>query len=243
MILDLDIGNTRCKWRTQSMRGDERNAGYCTLEGLLTQEFACALANPPRRIRVSCVRAQDVESAVREWGVGSFGIQPEFAVAEACRGGVTNAYSEPHRLGVDRWLAMLAAFAELQTSLCVIDCGSAITADLVAADGRHLGGYIAPGLDMLRGALLKHTAKVRFDAMAPALELLPGTSTKHGVAAGTTLAVLGMVGKIIQTSRQLCANPRIVFTGGDGALIREAVEQPSEYRAELVIDGLAIALP
>lgn len=70
-------------------------------------------------------------------------------------GGVTNSYAQPERLGIDRFLAMLAAHAE-GGAACVVGCGTALTLDALAADGRHVEGMIAlsplGALQALKGA-------------------------------------------------------------------------------------------
>lgn len=72
-----------------------------------------------------------------------------------CAGGVTNSYAKPERLGIDRFLAMLAAHAE-GGAACVVGCGTALTLDALAADGRHTEGMIAlspaGALQALKGA-------------------------------------------------------------------------------------------
>lgn len=58
--------------------------------------------------------------------------------------GVTNRYARPERLGIDRFLAMLAARARTPGAACVVvGCGTALTLDALAADGTHTEGLIA----------------------------------------------------------------------------------------------------
>ena len=51
-------------------------------------------------------------------------------------------------LGVDRWLAILAAAFKLypQKNVLIIDAGTATTVDLLAKSGVHQGGWILPGI-------------------------------------------------------------------------------------------------
>jgi type III pantothenate kinase len=58
-------------------------------------------------------------------------------------GGITNGYARPERLGIDRFLAMLAAHARTPGGCVVVGCGTALTLDAVAADGTHAEGMIA----------------------------------------------------------------------------------------------------
>src|SRR5690606_2659551 len=69
--------------------------------------------------------------------------------------GVINAYAAPERLGADRWLALIAARRIEPGAVCVVDCGTAITIDVMHADGVHLGGLIMPGLGFTRRMLVE----------------------------------------------------------------------------------------
>ena len=70
---------------------------------------------------------------------------PRFVTTAHAQFGVRCAYADPARLGVDRWVAVLAAYHAAHGAACVLDAGTAVTFDAVAADGRHLGGLIFPG--------------------------------------------------------------------------------------------------
>jgi len=123
--------------------------------------------------------------------------------------------------------------------------GTAITVDLVARDGKHLGGYIAPGIALLRGQLLAHTRRVRYDSAETALaldDLSPGRSTAEAVERGCLL----MARSYVSSQITLAQNPlgdefAIYVTGGDAALV---ADYPSvNCVPDLVFRGLAIACP
>ena len=101
--------------------------------------------------------------ALLAWVESKWGVPFKTIKAEAQQGALINGYMEPERLGVDRWLAMLAVIEEEQPEvpICVIDCGSAITIDAVNAKGEHVGGLIVPGISMMRNALVKGTSGIR----------------------------------------------------------------------------------
>src|SRR3546814_5490867 len=71
---------------------------------------------------------------------------PNFARSSAGWHGLRNAYREPERLGVDRWLAMIAAWHTHRGAACIANAGTALTVDVIDAQGQHLGGIIAAGL-------------------------------------------------------------------------------------------------
>ena len=227
--LDIDMGNTRTKWRC----GD--------VAGALPSPELPYPAVVPERVRVASVLGNrgDIAQAIRK----RFGVEPEFAATSASLAGVSCGYREPHRLGVDRWLAVVAAWQRSRHALAVISVGTAACVDFVDADGRHAGGYIAPGLRLLADALDRRTADVRPDPRAaPRLE--PGTDTQQAVAAGTLLMLNAFVDAAIVRLQSRSAPPVAVYlTGGDVGLLAPRPGVDVRCEPELVLEGLAIALP
>src|SRR6185503_15791565 len=74
--------------------------------------------------------------------------------------GVRCAYTEPSRLGVDRWVAVLAAYHAARGAACAIDAGTAVTFDAVDSAGMHLGGLIFPSARLLAAALDRNTSNI-----------------------------------------------------------------------------------
>src|SRR3546814_17254315 len=79
---------------------------------------------------------------------------PNFARSSAGWHGLRNAYREPERLGVDRWLAMIAAWHTHRGAACIANAGTALTVDVIDAQGQHLGGIIAAGRAEQQSAIL-----------------------------------------------------------------------------------------
>ena len=246
MILELDLGNTRGKWRLL-------DAGEVVARGALAVADIHSGHLPrqwsqlqPQRVRAANVAGREVAEglgrAVRE----EFGLAVEFARVEPSCAGVTCAYSEVERLGVDRWLAVLAAHDRDSGPALVVDCGSAVTLDLLDTGGRHLGGYILPGLELMRRALYRDTAAVQVpQAFAAGMSLTPGDSTDKAVNRGLPLMVLGAMGRALQylQRERRATAPRLWLTGGDADLISSLCEWPHELVPELVLDGLALSNP
>jgi len=242
-VLDIDVGNTRCKWRLSG--GDRMPAfsGSCALDDLQRALASAEGAPAPQRIRVASVKGDVVAASLGQWARERFGIEPEFAATERTRNGLTNSYAEPGRLGVDRWLAMLAGWSEHRAAVCIVDCGSAITVDLVDDTGMHRGGYITPGLVMMRESLLRDTARVRFDGSPAEVSTSPGCDTAHAVYHGTFVAAVGAVERACRIMLAMCADARVLITGGDAPAIGPELGFGVEQRPDLVLDGLGIALP
>jgi type III pantothenate kinase len=185
MILELDCGNSFIKWRVIEAQGSSLVAeGIADSDrSLLTalQELQLSL----RHCRLVSVRSEDeTESLVRQLA-DRYGIAPVCAVPMRTLAGVSNGYEEYQRLGLDRWLALVGGFHLAQGNCVVIDAGTAVTSDLVSAEGRHLGGFICPGLSLMRSPLRTHTRKIRYDeqSAARALQSLePGRGPPAAVA-------------------------------------------------------------
>lgn len=225
MKLLLDIGNTAIKWRMG-------NHG-----GRLSREEALplpVLEDAPDGVWISSVAEEAFEKTVSDAVLERWGVPAWFARsgAEAC--GVRNSYSEPERMGVDRWLAMIAAYAEVDAACCVVDAGSALTIDFLDGEGFHRGGYILPGLAMMERALLGDTARVRFGESARDV-LEPGTSTESAVFNGLQLA---QVGAIATAMERFGEEADIVFTGGDGEVAQRLLDRDGQFIESLVLDGL-----
>jgi len=128
MIIDIDAGNTALKWRLSDGRPARR-----VLLAELAQVAEALQGQPVTGVRVSCVAGESVKQRLSDWAAQHWGVVARFAQPEKNFAGLKVAYAQPVRLGVDRWLAMLAARQRCAGAVCVIDCGSAITVDRVAA--------------------------------------------------------------------------------------------------------------
>ncbi|MCW9051386.1 MAG: type III pantothenate kinase [Motiliproteus sp.] len=239
MILDLDVGNSFIKWRLGDLEGQLRS------EGLDRQRFQdCFPSQKPRRVRLATVACQQQQQAIEQWCQELWGVPVEIATTQVEAAGVVNSYADPLRMGVDRWLAMLAAFNQFNRPCCVVDCGSAITIDYVAADGRHQGGYIIPGLRLMRLGLLHNTQRVLASVdSAGVFPARPGESTEQAVDGGIALLFESLAQRVKADYRQLLGeDAQLVVTGGDGGYFIDVIDE-GEYRPQLVLDGLAYALP
>lgn len=244
MILEFDIGNTALKWRLLDRAGTVADRGSLSSVALLP-ELGSRVAQASR-VRVASVAANDTNAALAHWVRSSLGVATELARTQAAFAGLVNSYAEPERLGVDRWLAMLAAYVPCQSAVLVIDAGTALTVDFINAAGQHLGGYILPGQRLSQSVLLSDTSRVRFaEEVVGCLE--PGCSTAEAVRNGALMAQVGVAEFAIKQARQLLgAAHSVVLTGGDGEKILDHLDvEPlrCEFAADLVFDGLGIALP
>src|SRR5262249_33712335 len=155
MQLVIDIGNTRIKW-AEVEDGRLSKPASAVHRGGVDDAFAKLAAALPKdleRAIVSNVAGDELARELTRVLRKRARIAPEFVVVRAEQFGVRCAYADPSRLGVDRWIAVLAAHHLATGAACVIDAGTAATFDAVDAQGRHLGGLIMPGPQLLASAL------------------------------------------------------------------------------------------
>jgi type III pantothenate kinase len=193
----------------------------------------------PDVVLASNVVGADMEASVRLWTGGSWGIEPHFAVSEAQALGVTNGDFQPEQLGVDRWLALLAVHTHIGRSALIIDFGTAVTLDAIAASGKHLGGLIVPGLNLMRQSLRAGTRIPPHDPEQDSPWL--AHSTGAGIAAGPLQALLALIARLqhllkSRTNTEL----EVVVTGGDAEEIIPHLESPCTHEPDLVLQGLAL---
>lgn len=200
-----------------------------------------ALPERPRRVRIACV-AGDRDGIAGRFE-DAYGVPPEFARTTPELAGVTCGYDEPARLGVDRWLALVAAWNAVRRAVAVVDLGTAATLDFATADGRHQGGYIVPGLGLMAAALARETAGVRVAGdLAP--DLAPGRNTAQAVRRGSTAMLLDFIEASVGRFADAGADsPEVFLTGGDAELLAERLPFALRVEPDLVLDGLDLALP
>ena len=250
----FDIGNTRVKWGVLD-DGSLRRTGAVRHADLKTAGFDPLTRRLPRK--VDGVLASNVAGAgfakriARAVGIHC-DTDVRFVTSRKDGYGITSAYRRPRTLGVDRWIAMLAARAEFRTALCIVDAGTAITIDALDRSGRHLGGQIIPGLGLMGSALRSDTSDIGAakrgtrdpEAGAP----LFGDSTDKAIAYGALNAVCGAIERAARQLKSLGQRPKTVLTGGDASrILRQLDGAPSHrpthqpiHRPNLVLQGLAI---
>ena len=237
--LQLDVGNSGAKWRLVDA-GQVLCRGRYRSDDDASRELLLSCAERVERVLVSSVAAPAAERALAELLRGRWGVEAWFARTPARTGELVNSYSEPQRMGVDRWLAMLGARQRFGGRLCVIDAGSALTIDLVAASGEHEGGYIIPGPALMERALLLDTDRVRFEDHVD-YQLVPGTSTAEAVRHGIALAQAGAVALALQRSAE--NPPALAFCGGGGEVLMGLLGRQGEWCPDLVFEGLEQMAP
>ena len=229
----LDVGNTAIKWRLADADGLREQNGVAA-----TRASLCESVNTHewKAVALSSVAGEVADTALLAALKAIRAVPVWQARAESSCLGLVSRYPEPARMGVDRWLAMLGARHANAGPLCVIDAGTAITLDLVAAQGRHEGGYILPGAELMRRALTADTGQIQVDAL-DAPTLAPGSDTQTCVSAGGWRAVMGAVQSVLADYPE----HRAMLTGGLAPVLLD-MGLAATHHPHLVMEGLRLWL-
>ena len=240
MKLLLDLGNTRLKWALCQDNGWHTNGAVGWQENVAaTLADAWEEQDSPQAAFGASVVDGAREALVSASVDRIFGIKPQWlrTPAEAC--GVRNAYAEPQRLGVDRFLAMVAARADGLAPCVLAGVGTALTLDALAADGRHLGGLIAPGPRLMQQSLLGATAQVRPTHAGTIVEVADNTA--DAVVSGCWLSAAALIERFAaRMAPALGGAPALRLGGGDAEVLLPLLAVPAQLAHDGVLHGLAV---
>ena len=235
MIL-IDIGNTRIKWAEQQTgnMGKMHAIMHTNIDLLLAA--AWQQLSKPERIYLACVGAKSIKQQIIHI---AYQLWPDIGIQEIATQkyahGVRNAYPEYTKLGVDRWLSMLAAYHYYAMPVCIVSCGSALTYDIIDEQGQHLGGMIMPGLNLMQQALSKGTANLNV-----CLEQYPlglANDTQAAIYNGNLNAIKGF---IKQGMAEYKKPLQLILTGGDAEFLADSLKLAAIIDARLVLKGLSL---
>lgn len=151
----------------------------------------------------------------------------------------SNQYLSPETLGNDRIAGITAAWKLFPfQDVLVIDAGTAITYDIITAEGKYLGGAISPGLNMRYKAL--HTFTGRLPLLEQTGQPVPliGNSTITCIHSGVVNGIQQEIDGIIQRYRIEFPDLNIIFTGGDHKYFDKQLKIKTFAAPNLVLDGL-----
>lgn len=233
----LDLGNTRLKCAPLHDDGSlgevvalahEPSAFAQELQRLLPESadsaYLASVASPALTAVVVEVLTQRFRSI-------------SLARSSARLAGMRIAYAEPARLGVDRFLALLAAHGRTPGPWLIAGVGTALTIDLLDRDGLHRGGRIGPSPGIMRQAL--HQAASQLPPEGGDYREF-ASSTADALASGCEGAALGLIDRsLAQATRMLGQAPTLLLHGGGADML--APHFPDALRAPaLVLEGLAL---
>jgi len=244
MELLIDVGNSRIKWAFSqvgklSAHGSAEHLGVVPAEA----SQAWLAGGPPGRVIAANVAGEVYAQLLDDWVQKQWSLDVDYIKVDPDYSDVTLAYPDPSKFGVDRWLALIAARIQTSVDVAVVDVGTAVTVDVMAAQGQHLGGIIMPGLSLMQQSLQQKTS-----AIQPELNLqekikstLLGRDTAAGIAYGSLYAVTGAIEHLLARVEAQTGNSlSVIISGGDAEVVQAELRIESQHVPDLVLQGMEI---
>jgi type III pantothenate kinase len=240
MMLLIDMGNSSIKWATLEQ---DRLSPQQRLPYKLYPQAWLKLDVPSQGVWVSNVAGPQKAEILTHWVKNHWGLKPTFVKTSSYECGVKNGYDNPKQLGVDRWLALIGAHYLETGPLCVVDCGTAVTLDVLFANGHHQGGLIMPGVTTMHKALLSDTyVLAHLNKTLHRREEKPflAHDTQTGISLGTLYGVIGLLEYVINSLEKQGISLKLILTGGTAPALESLLHQIKSYRhiPDLVLQGL-----
>ncbi len=163
----------------------------------------------------------------------------EVVVAQADTIKIPVALLYPTEIGADRLVNVLAGWIKYQTSLIIVDFGTAITFDCISEEGVYLGGAIAPGLYLSMASLYKGTAKLPKIDLSERPEKAIGKDTVSAMRSGLILGFTGLTDFLIEKlSEEMSKSPLVIATGGLASFIAPLSQKIQKIDPTLTLEGL-----
>lgn len=246
-FLLVDLGSSRLKWQLRAENGvvrDQRQVVWDADAGMPAMPAA-----QPISVWVSRVGPPEREQMLRTAIRARYGAVPVVSVRPRAQGpaGLHLDY-DLQQFGVDRYCALLGVLSRTRSPAVVVDAGTAVTLDLLGAEGRHLGGFILPGLRLGLEAVnrlfstplqAQVAETLQMIGAGPAVEprLEPGHETGPALLQGWLHGLAGAVDRLGQ-AMAVSEEPSWWFTGGDADQLARFFDRPVNLVPGLVFDGL-----
>lgn len=250
MLLALDVGNSntlgglydngaapvRSSFRLSTDRDRMPDEWLALFAAMLAADNATLAA-------IDAVVLSSVVPGVTTWLAEMcrqrLGIEP-LIVSSALDLGIRLLVDEPDKVGADRLVDCIAAFARYGGPAIVVDLGTATTIDVVSAEGDYLGGIIAAGIGTSLRALATTAAQL-FNVEMRLPERTVGTTTVEQLRSGLVLGHLVMIEGLVRRIRTELEMPMpTVLTGGLAPLLADASPLFDHHDPNLTIDGLRL---
>ena len=248
MLLVVDVGNTQTHLGTFDGEELVEHWRFATVRRSTADELGAALRAllALRGVTFDLIDASIVSSTVPQ-------LRPEWtemarrylghempAVGPGLKTGMPIRYDNPREIGPDRLVNAVAGFERLGGPCVIVDFGTAVTHDVVSAEGEYLGGVIFPGVEISLEALSDRAAALpKIDLVEP--RSLIGKTTVDAIRSGMIFGYAAMVDGIVGRLReQLGAETQAIATGGLGGAVVPYCKRIADYDDLLTLTGLRL---
>src|SRR3954452_4736830 len=247
MLLVVDVGNTQTHLGAFDGEKLIEHWRFATVRLSTADELGAALRNllALRGLSFADIDASIVSSTVPrqrpEWDeVGTRYLGHELlVVGPGLRTGMPIRYDNPREIGPDRLVNAVAGYDIVGGACVIVDFGTAVTHDVVSAEGEYLGGVIFPGLEISLEALTERAAALPRIDLAPPRGVL-GKNTVEAIRAGILYGYAAMVDGILARLEAEVGPARAIATGGLAAAVLPYCEEIDDYDDLLTLTGLRL---
>jgi type III pantothenate kinase len=248
MLLVVDVGNTQTHLGTFRNSELVEHWRFATVRESTADELGAALRS---LLALRGVTFDDLDASIVSSTVPQ--LRPQWTtmarrylghdmpvVGPGLRTGMPIRYDNPREIGPDRLVNAVAGYARAGGPCVIVDFGTAVTHDVVSADGEYLGGVIFPGVEISLEALTERAAALpTIDLFEP--RSLIGKSTVDAIRSGMIFGYAAMVDGILGRLReQLGAATHAIATGGLASIVVPFCDTIDEVDDLLTLEGLRL---
>ena len=249
MLLVIDVGNTHTVlgvYEDSQLRNDwrihtERNTTEDEFNVLINSLFSAdnILLTDIEQTIISCV-VPPMVTILDAFCNKYLGHAPQWVDAKNCAG-MPILLKNPAEVGADRIVNAVAAFHKYQSSLIVVDFGTATTFDAISEKGEYLGGAISPGIGIASEALFRKASKLpRVEIFIPPANVI-GKDTIGSIKSGIIFGYAGLVDGIVRRMKaEMGTDPKVLATGGLAELLFDVSETIEAVESALTLEGLRV---
>ncbi len=249
MLLAVDVGNTQTligvyagsdlasMWRITTDRA--RTADEIRVNLIPLFESAGLQLRSIHRAALSSVVPQLTETWCRALRDAA-GVDMVVCSARTAGDLFRTDYPNPDEIGADRVADSVAMRALYGAPCVVVDFGTATNIEVIDAEGRFIGGIIAPGLQTSAQTLFNNASKLPAVTLHAPAQVI-GTNTVEAMQAGIVLGEVDRVdGLLRRVFDQLSYEAPVVATGGLAPLIAHHSKLIDHVNPNLTLEGLRL---
>jgi len=232
----FDVGNSRLKYAPLRPDGRLGEIVVCPHDGqTLPTGWEAALPSHMDAAEIALVAAPSIRATLLD-GLVARARRISLVSSQKHCAGVEVAYAKPRRLGVDRFLTLLAAHARRSGPWLLVGIGTALTVDVLDANGKHLGGRIAASPTLMRQVLSERAAQLSAHG---GVYVAFANNTEDALESGTLGTAVGLIEHSLHAARvQLGRMPTLLLHGGGAQALLPWLPK-AELAPSLVLEGLA----
>lgn len=238
----VDLGNTRLKWALYQndilQTIDKVSYKTTSLAQVLTRYWSSII--PPEKIILASVSKTEYFDICQHW-IAQHWPETQITIIQASANykALQNAYAEPSRLGIDRWLNLIAVYEKQLLPALIIDAGTAITIDMIDPYAYHQGGLTLPGIQALYQALLQNTplsSQILQDNSFILGEL--AHNPEQGIQWGIHTMLIATIERLFLDYQKHYPDLKCILTGGDADSLKQYLKIPVLVDTNLIFQGL-----